>query len=308
MIGTPANPERWTVKDTSVNIASAFHRAAGNAVPAYDTSASSSSAQNTFNTSASLMNPNDSWAAGVQPRTTVPRSTSVEYEKETQSIITRRLNAPPSRGLPRPRPLARTDSVHKIPDSGGGSSQDSLSNGRPKTFGEQVMDATRRLAPATFFMRRQSEEPEPRPGNNTSKDKSSSYEYDAEEHEFQDTSQQDSNAGARRNVAAHRRNRMSADNKAYRPTMSDLDESESDYESDEGKRTKTRRGKKAGGTGGPLRTLPVAGYDKRKKKRRYGAKGEEEEDSGEEEPSQEYSTGQVSLPCSVLYQSPHQCW
>ena len=56
VISTPPNPDRWSVKDTSVNIASAFHRAAGTTVviPAYDSSLSSSSAQNTFNTSASV--------------------------------------------------------------------------------------------------------------------------------------------------------------------------------------------------------------------------------------------------------------
>ena len=293
VINTPPNPERWTVKDTSVNIASAFHAAAGvTAIPAYDSSASSSSAQNTFNTSVNPMNPNDLWAAGKQPRSALPRSTSVEYEKETQSTRMRRLALPErNNGLPRARPLSRTDSANF--GSEGDSSQEIPQNGRAKTFGEQVMDATRRLAPATFFMRRQSEEPELRlPLNDTSKDKSSSYDYENEERDYLDTSQQENSAGARRNVAAHRRNRISVDNKAYKPSLSDLSESESDSGSDGGKRTKKRRGKKGGGTGGPLRTLPVAGYDKRKKKRKNGIMDDGDEGS-DDEPLPEYSAEPV---------------
>lgn len=303
VVNTPPNPDRWSVKDTSVNIASAFHRAAGNIIPAYDTSASGSSSQNTtINTSAGTMNPNDSWAAGAQPRTAVPRSTSVEYEKETHSIVTRRLAPPPSRGSGRQtKPLSRTHAAHNIGESegeDGDSTRDAATNGRPKSFGEHIAEASRRLAPATFFMRRPSEEPESRPNNSATQDKSSSYDYSVEERDFQATEQVEQAVPARRNAAAHKRNRISMDNKAYQPTVSDYEESESEYSSDDGKRTKKRRGKKNGAAGGPLKTLPITSYDKRKKRKKSGAKGQDGEESNEEEEIQETTSEQVSWTSS----------
>ncbi|KAF7796612.1 hypothetical protein EIP86_007794 [Pleurotus ostreatoroseus] len=302
VVNTPPNPDRWSVKDTSVNIASAFHRAAGNIIPAYDTSASGSSSQNTtFNTSAGTMNPNDSWAAGLQPRSNVPRSTSVEYEKETHSIVTRRLAAPPSRGSGQQRkPLSRSHASPNIGDSegeDGDTTREAVTNGCTKTFSEHIAEASRRLAPASFFMRRPSEEPEPHPdtSRSTAQDKSSSYEYAAEERDFQQKESIEQAVPARRNAAA-RRNRISIDNKAYQPSVSDLDESESEYSSDDGKRTKKRRTKKTGAAGGPLKTLPVAGYDKRKKKRKSGTKGQDGEGSSEEEVVDESVSEQRSAP------------
>lgn len=161
---------------------------------------------------------------------------------------------------------------------------------------EHIVEATRRLAPATFLMRRQSEEPEPRPAPGP-QDKSTSYDYSAEEREFQALAQNDQANERGKANAMHKRIRMSSDNKAYRPSQSDLEYSDEDFE-DDGKRTKKKK-KKFGAVGGPLTSLPVAGYDKRKKKRRgtkgNGLDGEEEESSEEEGQSYEQVADEVSI-------------
>ena len=294
VVNTPPNPDRWSVKDTSVNIASAFHRAANSTIiPAHDSSASNTSSS--FNNS-SIMNPNDSWASGMQRKQNLPRSTSVEYEKETQSTVNRRLGVPPNRNtLARPqRPATREAPLRNVPGEVR-EDQENIQTAaqRAKSPLEHIVEATRRLAPATFLMRRQSEEPEPRPGQGV-QDKSSSYDYSAEEREFRALSQQEQ-AQRKAANAANKRNRMSTDNKAYLPSQSDLEDSDEDWE-DDGKKGR-RRKKKTGAAGGPLTSLPVAGYDKRKKKRR-GAKGagaEDEESSDEEDPSYEHVTDEVSI-------------
>lgn len=310
VINTPPNPERWTVKDTSVNIASAFHRAAAHStvIPAHDSSLSNTSSS--FNNSSLSMNPaNSSWASGAQQRSNLPRSTSVEYEKETHSIVmNRRLGAPPSRGGRPTRPPPSASARH-LPDSDGEQeAPQPVQRGRSPF--EHIVEATRRLAPATFLMRRQSEEPETRPSvANGPQDKSSSYDYSAEEREFQNLSHGQLN-GHRKAPAAHKRNRMSSDNKAYQPSQSDLDESDEDYD-DDGKRTRRRRAtRKHGAAGGPLTSLPVTSYDKRKKKRR-GTKGnglDEEESSEEEEDTHErvaeQRSSRASMPPSRLSVPP----
>ncbi|KIP11222.1 hypothetical protein PHLGIDRAFT_125098 [Phlebiopsis gigantea 11061_1 CR5-6] len=280
----PPNPDRWSVKDTSVNIASAFHRAANSTIiPAHDSSASNTSSS--FNNS-SIMNPNDSWASGMQRRQNLPRSTSVEYEKETQSTVNRRLGAPPNRNtLARPqKPATREPPLRTAPEEAR-EEQESTHTTTQRTKGplDHIVEATRRLAPATFLMRRQSEEPEPRPAPGV-QDKSSSYDYSAEEREFRALSQQEQ-AQRKATNAASKRNRMSTDNKAYLPSQSDPEDSDEDWE-DDGKKGR-RRKKKTGAAGGPLTSLPVAGYDKRKKKRR-GAKGAEDEEESSEEEDQSY--------------------
>lgn len=320
VINTPPNPERWTVKDTSVNVASAFHRAANSTViPAHDSSLSSNTSSS-FNNSSLSMNPaNSSWASGV-PQKNVPRSTSVEYEKETHSIImNRRLGAPPSRGTRPTRPPPAASTRH-IPESDGEEVAPQPVQ-RGKSPFEHIVEATRRLAPATFLMRRQSEEPEARPEarpapTNGVQDKSSSYDYSAEEREFHSLSHDQSNGQHKAN-AAHKRNRMSVDNKAYQPTQSDLEESDEDLEVD-GKRTRRKRtAKKHGAVGGPLTSLPVTSYDKRKKKRRdtkSSGLDEDEESSEEEGQSYEQVADQVSRvvvcalfdACSRDQSDPHE--
>ena len=250
IISSPPQPEKWSVKDTSVNIATAFHQAVSTS---HD------------------MNPNDSWASSSRAPPAVPRSTSVEYEQQTQSASNRRLAAPPNR-LPVSRtyagsrkPLSKTVSVRHVPDSEG-EEEPHHQNGREKSPFDQMVDITKRaLAPATFYLRQRSQEPDPRA---TTNGKDSSYDYSAEEREFASAQR---SAASRRTTAAHKRNRISTDNKAYRPTASDLEDDDDD-DIDDGKKGKKRK-KKKDFTGGPLTTLPVAGYDKRKKKKSRGSKG-----------------------------------
>ncbi|OSD06405.1 hypothetical protein PYCCODRAFT_1431414 [Trametes coccinea BRFM310] len=260
---TSPHPEKWSVKDTSVNIASAFHQAA---TSSFDTTADSS------------MNPNEAWASGIR-KPTVPRSTSVEYEKETQSTVNRRLAPPPSRSQAAARvarPVSKTASIHHVPDSEG--EEEPRPNGRGKTPIQQGLEIGRGIY--NFFLRERSQEPEGESllnGNESTRDMSS-YDYSAEEREYQAASQK---PPSRKTVAAHRKNRISMDNKAYRPSMSDLEESDEEFEED-GKRTRRKKTKKTGPVGGPLTSLPVTSYDKRRRRKRGGREnGAGEEDEGE---------------------------
>lgn len=284
------HPEKWSVKDTSVNIASAFNQAV----------------ESTDDVMLPT-NPNDAWATGARKQP-LPRSTSVEYEKETQTTVNRRLAPPPpGRNNARvPRPTARTQSIRHVPDSEGEDiAEPSHENSRGKSPFEHVMDVSRRFIPTTFLMRPRQQEPEtasqsvaPANGNSTVHEHSS-YDYSAEERDFQ-TAQK---TVPRRNTAVHKRNRMSTDNKAYRPTVSDLEESDEDFEDDDGKRARRNR-KRNGAVGGPLTTLPVAGYDKRKKRRRPNGKtaGDDEEESSEEEEEENISEQRAQRGTSPLLQ------
>jgi len=120
----------------------------------------------------------------------------------------------------------------------------------------------------------------------TTNGKESSYDYASEEREFQEMVRQ-REATARREqqhqtvpqrpTAMHKRNRMSTDNKAYRPSESDFEGESDDDVSDDG-RKRRRKVKKKDLGGGPLTTLPVAGYDKRRKKKKGSKNTAEEED------------------------------
>ncbi|EGO24261.1 hypothetical protein SERLADRAFT_449028 [Serpula lacrymans var. lacrymans S7.9] len=285
-ITSPPRPEKWSVKDTSVNIATAFLQAA------------SSSHEMQSN------NPNHSWASGSQTNLNVPRSTSVEYEKETQSISNRRLAPPPNRLSQRSNriPLSKQVSVTQVPDSEG---EDEAvdENGRAKTPFEQVVDITKRvLAPATFYLRQRSQEPADH--SNVSNGKDSSYDYSAEEREYQEmqgqkegedqNGDQDAKASSRRINATHKRNRMSMDNKAYRPSVSEMEESEDDL-SDDGKKRRRRAKKKELG-GGPLTTLPVASYGKRRRRKGRGSNRNLEEIGEEEQEGSSSGNEQRSAP------------
>ncbi|KAJ6531881.1 hypothetical protein B0H19DRAFT_1189078 [Mycena capillaripes] len=240
------DPEKWSVKDTSVNIAAAFHQAATD-----------------------MQNPNSSWASGSS-RTVVPRSTSVEYESQSQSTSARRLAAPPSRLQSRPstsvsrtKPLSKNVSVRHVPDSEGEEEPAPEQNGRGKSPFDQVIGAAKRAiinapAAATYYVRQRSREPDEPVAVN------GSYDYSAEERDIQNQS--------KRAAANHKRNRMSTDNKAYKPSTSDV-ESDEDFTDDDGKKQRRKKKKKKEPVGGPLTSLPVAGYDKRKKKPKKGSKG-----------------------------------
>ena len=246
---TAANPDptKWAVKGTSVQAANAIHQAA------------------------MALNPKDSWASAS--RTVVPRSTSVEYEKETQSTSTRRLNAPPPRNGPPPSRstgatsrLAKQSSVRYAPDSEG-ENTGAASQGRQeraRTPLDSVIDIAKRTA---FYLRQRSTEPDippPEQGQNGHHDGNNeeSYDYAGEEREFQALG---ASAKARKanNAAAHKRGRISADNKAYRPTQSDLEQS--DEEVSEGGKRRRRKSKK--NMVGPLTTLPVIDQERRRRRR-----------------------------------------
>ena len=248
------------------------------------------------------LNPKESWASSS--RTIVPRSTSVEYEKETQSTSTRRLNAPPPRNGPPPSRsataasrLAKQASVRYVPDLEGEDAT-AASQGRQeraRTPIDSVIDLAKRTA---FYLRQRSTEPDlthSEQGQNGHHDGNPevSYDYAAEDRDFQ---AQSALAKARKanNASAHKRGRISSDNKAYRPTQSDLEQSDDDI-SDEGRR-KRRKAKK--NMIGPLTTLPVIDQEK-KRRRRSRTKGdgvEEGEDGegdrgGEEEDESEEDSG-----------------
>ncbi|KAJ7104067.1 hypothetical protein B0H15DRAFT_808309 [Mycena belliarum] len=277
------DPEKWSVKDTSVNVASAFHQAATEMIP------------------------NNSWASGsTRTAAAVPRSTSVEYESQSQSTSARRLAAPPSRLHSRPnssasraKPLSKSVSIRHVPDSEG-EEPEPEQNGRGKSPFEQVIGAARRAiinpaAAATYYVRQRSREPDEPVAVN------GSYDYSAEEREIQNQSKR---AGAN-----HKRNRMSTDNKAYKPSTSDLENSDEEFIDDDGKQ-KRRKKKKKESTGGPLTTLPVAGYDKRKKKAKKGSKGHagelEEGSDSDSHATDKHSAPRGSAPPSRRSVPPDQ--
>ena len=265
------DPSTWAVKGTSVQAANAIHQAA------------------------MALNPNDSWASST--RTVVPRSTSVEYEKETQSTSTRRLNPPPrkpptSRSATAAAKLAKQQSVRYVPDSEGDDAGEA-SQGRQeraKTPLESVVDLAKRTA---FYLRQRSTEPDLGPSETSQNGHhpNESYDYEAEEREFQSAAKGRKTA----NAALSKRGRISLDNKAYRPSQSDLEDSDDDA-LDDGKR---RRRKSKKSMIGPLTTLPVVGQEKRRRRRR-GTKGdggdEEGEDKEEDSGSDSRASPQVCQP------------
>ncbi|KAH9015190.1 hypothetical protein EDB84DRAFT_1527293 [Lactarius hengduanensis] len=268
------DPTNWALKGTSVQAANAIHQAA------------------------MALNPNDSWASSS--RTIVPRSTSVEYEKETQSTSTRRLNPPPRKGPPPSRSAAAVAKLSKqqshrfVPDSEGEDAGEA-SQGRQeraKTPLESVVDLAKRTA---FYLRQRSTEPDLGPSETSQNGhhNNESYDYEAEEREFQNQSA--STKGRKtNNPALPKRGRISVDNKAYRPSQSDLEDSDDDI-SDDGKRRR-RRSKKS--MTGPLTTLPVVGQEKRRRKKR-GAKADGGGEEGEEKDEDSGSDSRVSPQRSI---------
>lgn len=215
------------------------------------------------------INPNDAWATGATRRANLPRSTSVEYEKETQSTATRRLNPPPSNRLPSRRPVSKTGSTNLVPDS-----EDEVppTHIRGKSPFEHVADTVRSIVNPVVSIHMKARSPE-------REQSMASYDYASEEREYRNqpaTPQQ-----PQKKAPASKRNRISSDNKAYKPTASDLEQSDEDFV--DGDRKRRRKKKRNDSVGGPLTTLPVAGYDK-KRRRKKNAKGEyieEEEDDSE---------------------------
>ncbi|PPQ69145.1 hypothetical protein CVT25_004525 [Psilocybe cyanescens] len=273
----PLKPDKWPYKDTTVNIANAFVQAASGA-----------------DMSSSYTNPhNTSWASSRGDKAPLPRSTSEEYENNVHHV-NKRLAAPPDKLGRAPtttrKPPSKSVSMLHVPDSEDEGNSTGLT-GRAKSplLEHGISFAKQALGAAAFYVRQHSREPEnlsneqspPNPGNGTTNGNDSSYDYAAEEQDFQ---------AQKRN--AHKRGRISVDNKAYKPSLSEDEESE--YSDDDGKRRKKRKSKK-GPSGGPLTTLPVVGADKRRRRKGQGSKSnpggpdEFESDSDENAPTESVS-------------------
>lgn len=254
--------------------------------------------------------PNNSWASASQTNLNVPRSTSVEYEKETHSTSSRRLAPPPSRLVHRGnrKPLSQQASgLSHISDSEADERSQtpslSVEIRRGKSPLESVLDISKRaLDSATLYLRQRTPELADTSAGTTNGG-NGSYDYASEEREYSqsfhrtlDLEQEQQHPGKK---GAHRRNRMSVDNKAYRPTASDLEESDDDA-LDDGKKRK-KKIKKKDLRGGPLTSLPVAGYDKRRKKK----KGTRNADGGEVEEDDSSESEEVRCPCFEAFRSVH---
>ena len=276
VITSPPKPERWSVKDTSVNIATAFTQAAA-------TSATSSTYQD-MSTTSYTNNHNNAWASTSRTTLPVPRSTSVEYEAAAPQTANRRLPAPPDKfnrttTSATRKPPSKTTSLRLVPDSEGEEDRSgtlNITRGR-SPFEQGLSFARTALTSAAYYVRQRSREPNedhPHPsvnGGSGANGNESSYDYAAEEQAFQ----------SQKKTAALKRNRISIDNKAYKPPQESDDESEW---SDEGTTKRRRRKFKKGPGGGPLSTLPVVTADKRRRRKSLGSKGNfldpEEDDSG----------------------------
>ncbi|PCH42445.1 hypothetical protein WOLCODRAFT_163795 [Wolfiporia cocos MD-104 SS10] len=301
---TPANkphhpsphPERWAVKDTSVNIASAFIQAANSA----DEMAQQSTS--------------DARANGA--RRQAPNGAGLEFEKETV-MAQRRAAPPPSRSGARgaSRPMPRTESANVVPDSEGEQEYSKDAEAGPKSPLKKLVDAGKRFAPVSFLARQRSPQPEQsysHTNGNGAAHESSSYDYSAEEREYQATTAMAAQKpSSRRAAAAPKRGRISLDNQAYRPSESEYEESDEDLVDDPGSRSRRKMKKANGAAGGPpLTSLPVTSYDKRKKRRRSNGKTigdlhESSESSNEQDTSGEFGEkhSQLDIPPSQLPQA-----
>ncbi|KAG6817663.1 hypothetical protein H0H87_005420 [Tephrocybe sp. NHM501043] len=236
---------------------------------------------------------NQSWSSSVstsQPTTHhLGRSTSEEYEQAAASANTKRLQVsgrpgPSSRSHAARKPISKSASFRNgVPDSEAEEDQP-LRKERGKSPFEEVMDVAKNVYGAASFYLKQSNKSQLAEPGEPRNAREESYDYEAEEQDYQ------SQTSARRSnpTAVHRRNRMSEDNRAYKPAVSDY-ESDEDYESD-GK-TK-RRKKKKKEPAGTMNNLPVISTDKRRKKKSKVKRGaaagaEEEEGSESDEPSVE---------------------
>lgn len=254
IINRAPQPTPAPLIDTSVNVANAFQQEA----LAYSAMGPTST---------------NSWSN----KAIVPRSTSVEYEQQTQTATQRRMPIPQRRiGS---KPASKTGSLNRVPEVENDTSVESVdANGRGKSPFNSLVDIGNRAA--TFVMRQRSQEPEARPT-----EESRSYDYAAEEQELE---QLQKNANQSLSTTS-RRAKMSDDNKAYRPTVSD-EEAESEEVSDDERRGRGKKKKKVQTGPGALTNMPSLTYDKRKK-RKSRKNGEDE--NGIEEQEEDYVSEQV---------------
>lgn len=299
IITSPPKPERWSVKDTSVNIATAFTQAAA-------TSATSTTYQD-MSTTSYTNNHNNAWASTSRTALPVPRSTSVEYEAAAPQATNRRLPAPPDKfnrtqTTATRKPPSKTVSLRVVPDSEGEEDHSATANttrGR-SPFEQGLSFARTALTSAAYYVRQRSREPDedhPHPsvnGSGAPNGNESSYDYAAEEQAFQ---------AQKKTAAALKRNRMSVDNKAYKPPQESDDESEW---SGDGNTKRRRRKFKKGPAGGPLSTLPVVTADKRRRRKSLGSKGNfldpDEDFSGSDENTQEEAVRPPLCHLTILSQ------
>jgi len=179
-----------------------------------------------------------------------------------------------------------------VPDSEAEAENDADQGDRAKSPFDQIIDVAKRtLAPATFYLRQRSQEPDGSADVSNLNGQNSTYDYSAEEREFQ------ANRSTPNSISAHRKNRMSTDNKAYKPSVSEGESSE-EY-SDDGKGRRRRRKKKNdGAVGGPLTTLPIMAADKRRRRKSRGGKSGT---GGEDDESEsEGNTAAEKVSCSCL--------
>lgn len=96
---------------------------------------------------------------------------------------------------------------------------------------------------------------------------------------------------------------MSTDNKAYKPSASDVDEDEEFLDDEKGKRRKKKKRKEPVGV---VNTLPSLTYDKRKKRKGKESKGNVagvEESEGEGSESDDQATDKVMCTSALLFLS-----
>ncbi|KAF8656261.1 hypothetical protein AX16_002697 [Volvariella volvacea WC 439] len=237
------NPESWVVKDTTVNIATAFNQATSNM---------------------QAHNPNNAWATGAnRPNSAIPRSTSVEYEEEAAKIASRRFAAPAPRHRGSRPPVSKSASSHNIPEAEEEERPDR--NARGKSPIAHVMEAAKRvIGQATYYAQEPMPQEQPTTNGNDS-----SYDYNAEELEYQ-----------AKNAKANRRKRMSTDNKAYKPSASSEEDDDELDDDDKRPRRKATKGSIGGPLTHLPNMGKMGGTKKRKVKSGKGDLQEEERPEG----------------------------
>ncbi|KAJ3760021.1 hypothetical protein EV360DRAFT_40723 [Lentinula raphanica] len=276
------HPEKWSVRDTSVNAATAIYQA--------------------------MTNPNDAWASSSKRTTTSnpPRSTSVEYESQANTTTnSRRLGLPPSRLGPKAKPLSMTGNNSSrsiiVPDSEGEQSQNRSQSqiGRDKSpfsFDHLTNLAQTAIQKTSYFVKEKQK--------HANENGDASYDYEAEDRDFEEFQRR--NNGANPNVSAsslsknlsHRKNRISTDNKAYKPTQEELDKESSSSEDEDGARKRRKKKAVGGPAGGPLTTLPKVGPEKRRKrgsKKTKSGGGDEGDDDDDQEEQEQLANESHSL-------------
>lgn len=268
IITTPPQPTAASAKDTTVNIASAFQQAA---------------------TSYTMAPNSGSW----NNRPNMPRSTSVEYEQQSQTATHRRLAVPPRRVNGNKPPSRSGTVIQETDNENDRSAEYNTSRERGKSPFEQLADITQRAvqSSATFLMRQRSQEPEnhsfSRPTDTSfvgqGQTNGGSYSYEAEEEEYQESQR------SKKSATVPKRNKISEDNRAYQPTITD--EESTDEESGADRRGRRRKKKK---DVGPTANFPTLQYDKRRRKKARSGKQLDEDTSIEvEEQEQMQEQNQV---------------